>query len=72
MEQLPIFTTIEEGGRMLITENPAYIRKDLPKFVPQLIIMHWQWNEGYVAAEHFRKMLEENFPIEKLQAMIDK
>lgn len=72
MEQLPIFTTIEEGGRMLITENPAYIRKDLPKYVPQLFIMHWQWSEGHAAAEHFREKLEAYFPIEKLQEMIDK
>ncbi len=68
---LPIFATEGEGGKMLITENPDYIRKDLPKYVPQFFILHWTYNPGG-ATEYFGKRIEEYFPIEKLQAMIDK
>ena len=67
----PIFTTGKEDGKMLVTENPAYIRKDLPKYMPQFLVLYWSWNED-VKGAYFRKMLEANFPIEKLQAMIDK
>ncbi len=72
----PIFIPESENGKMLITENPAYIRKDLPKYMPQFIVMYWTWSDylpvGGAAGMYYRKMLEENFPIEKLQAMIDK
>lgn len=71
IEDQPIFTTEAEGGGMLVIENSDYFRKDLPKYMPQLIWMKWRWNDN-IAGNHFRKMLEANFPIEKLQAMIDK
>ena len=69
----PIFTSEKEGGSMLVTENPKYFRKDLPKYVPQLFIfsiakISW-W---FIPKIDPIKILEENFPIEKLQAMIDK
>ena len=68
---VPIFATGAEDGSMLVTENPAYIRKDLPKYIPQFIVLYWSW--GDVAnSKYFRQMLETNFPIEKLQKMIDK
>lgn len=70
-ESIPIFITEKEGGKMLVTENPAYIRKDLPKYVPQFFIMYWTINPG-APADYLRKSIEEYFPIEKLQAMIDK
>ncbi len=38
---VPIFTTGAEDGSMLVTENPAYIRKDLPNYVPQFIVLYW-------------------------------
>jgi hypothetical protein len=37
----PVFTTEEEGGNMLVTENPDYFRKDLPNYVPQIFIISW-------------------------------
>ena len=70
-EAIPIFITEKEGGKMLVTENPAYIRKDLPKYVPQFFIVHWTIDPG-APGEYLRKSIEEYFPIEKLQAMIDK
>ena len=67
----PVFSTEEEGGTMLVTENPEYLRKDLPKDVPQFIVINWQWGTS-IADETLRKLFEENFEVEKLQAMIDK
>ncbi len=66
-----IFTTEEQGGQTLATVNPEYFRKDLPPYVPQVIVVFWRSLSG-VASEHFRKLVEANFPIEKLQGMIDK
>jgi len=68
---MPIFITEKEGGKMLVTENPAYIRKDLPKYVPQFFIVYWTIDPGD-PGEDLRKRIVEYFPIEKLQAMIDK
>lgn len=67
-------------GDMLITENPNYFRKDLPRHIPQYFILHWQWfgfdpntnRKHLVAPEYFAERINEYFPIEKLQAMIDK
>ena len=66
-----IFSSESEGGRMLVIDNPNYYRKDLPGYVPQLFVLEWNWGKLKLAAD-FRKAIEENFPIEKLQAMIDK
>lgn len=67
-----IFITEEEGGQMLVTENPAYMRKDLPKYVPQFFVIAWAWESPLVPSENIRKIIEKNFPVEQLQAMIDK
>ena len=69
----PIFSSEANGGYMLVTENPKYFRKDLPKYLPQLIVfsiskMRWWFTPKIDPI----KILEEKFPIEKLQAMIDK
>jgi len=69
----PIFTPDTKNGYMLVTENPKYFRKDLPKYVPQLFIfsigkMDWWFTPKIDPIE----ILEEKFPIEKLQSMIDK
>jgi hypothetical protein len=73
LTQYPIFTTQEKGGKMLVTENPAYIKKDLPKYIPQLIIYRMEYGRiGPDPAKDPYKLFEQDFPIEKLQAMIDK
>ena len=71
IDDLDIFTTEEKGGQALVTVNPDYFRKDLPPYVPQFIVVHWSWNVN-VATSYFRKMLETNLAIEKLQAIIDR
>lgn len=68
-----IFDTDPKTGSMLITENPAYIRKDLPLHVPQFIIFNWKWNPDFWPVHKgYEKEFLQDFPIEKLQAMIDK
>jgi hypothetical protein len=67
----PIFLPEKDGGTTLVIENPNYFRKDLPKYVPQVLVMEFIWSKEKWATD-FRTIIEENFPIEKLQAMIDK
>ena len=70
---VPIFTTSAAGGYTLVTENPAYIKKDLPKYIPQLIILRmWNGGDGPDPASNPYHIYYNDFPIEKLQAMIDK
>jgi hypothetical protein len=64
------FTTLEKG-RMLVVIDPSYFNMQLPKYVPQIIMLYWQWDNS-APAENFKKQIEENFPIDKLKAMIDK
>ncbi|MEP6617514.1 MAG: hypothetical protein ABJA57_13080, partial [Ginsengibacter sp.] len=42
----PVFSTEEEGGSMLVTENLKYLRKDLANDVPQFIVLYWQWGDS--------------------------
>lgn len=67
----PIFSTDETAGHMLVTENPAYIHKDLPKYVPQFIVMAWSCGD-WKPQQDVCKAVNEYFPVEKLQSMIDK
>ena len=59
---------------MLVTENPAYIRKDLPKYIPQFIVYGLNNGPVYYIDQSLNpyKLIDDNFSIEKLQAMIDK
>ena len=67
----PVFTTEEAGGHMLVTENPNYIRKDLPAYIPQFFVLYKICNPSWKLYEDLCKIMKD-FPIEKLQAMIDK
>lgn len=68
-----IFTTEENGGIVLITANPAYFRKDIPKYIPQFLVMRLSTSMfPGKPIQNFIKTMRENFPVEKLQAMIDK
>ena len=67
----PIFETDPLKGYMLVTENPAYIRKDLPKHVPQVFVVWWTCQD-WAPQKEIGKLIEEKFPFEKLEAMIDK
>ncbi len=65
------FTSQDNGGRMVVFINNDYFNLKLPRYVPQFIALYWEWDKNS-AAQNFKKQLEENFPIDKLRAMIDK
>ena len=69
-ENLPIFVE-ENTGWTIVRANPNYMRKDLPKYVPQFFVVEWQWNDWKSQAD-VGKLIEEKFPFEKLREMIDK
>src|SRR5258705_3585656 len=71
MNEGPVFLSESAGGVMLITENPNYFRKDLPAYMHQWFVLSWGWGTKKWKPV-FKKAIEENFPIEKLKAMIDK
>lgn len=66
-----IFDTDPLQANMVVIENRDYIRKDLPKHVPQLFVVDWTWSD-WAPQEKIAELMEKDFPFEKLQAMIDK
>jgi hypothetical protein len=64
------FSSEELGGRVLVSINPGYFNKGLSGAVPQLMVLYWRWDAN-PAAQNFKKQFEEEFPVEKLQAMLD-
>lgn len=66
-----VFETEAQGGKQLVTANPNYFKKQFAPAVPQMMILYWKWEKG-VASQDFKQQMDTNFPIEKLQAMIDK
>lgn len=68
-----VFETDRQKGIMLVTENPDYVRKELPTYIPQFIVLSWKWNvDSYPVHKEYEKLFLQDFPVEKLQAMIDK
>ncbi len=65
------FAAEENGGRRMVLINKDYFDKNLPRYVPQMIVLYWSWDKSG-AFQYFKKQLEENFPVDKLKAMIDK
>jgi hypothetical protein len=66
-----IFDTDPLYASMVVIENRDYIRKELPKHVPQLFVVNWEWS-NWPPQEKIDEIMEKDFPFEKLQAMIDK
>ena len=65
------FITEEKGGRELVRLNPDYFNMTLPKYIPQLLIVHWSWNDEK-PTNYWREQVEKNFDFKALQEMIDK
>jgi hypothetical protein len=61
----------ENGGIKLIALAGKYFNKDLPRYAPQFMVLYWRWTE-HPSSLGFKKQFEENFPLDKLKAMIDK
>ena len=70
-DSILIFDTDPLQAQMVVIENRDYIRKDLPKHVPQLFVVNWEWSD-WAPQEKIAEIMEKDFPYEKLQAMIDK
>jgi ribosomal protein S20 len=68
----PVFLPESEGCTLLATENPNYFRKDLPKYVPQFFILEVIVTDTKSRFMNFKRIIDDNFPIEKLKAIIDK
>lgn len=68
---MPIFVE-ENAGSMAVIENIKYMRKDLPKYIPQLFTVGWSWDEFWKPQADVGKLTLEKFPFAQLQAMIDK
>lgn len=66
-----VFESDRLKARMVVTENPDYIRKDLPKHVPQVFVIRWRCND-WPGQKNVCDIIDQHFPFEKLQAMIDK
>jgi hypothetical protein len=65
------FSTTEKEGRQLVRLNPDYFDMTLPKYVPQLFIVHWSWNDRK-PTNYWRTQIEKNFNFNALKEMIDK
>lgn len=65
------FTTQEKGGRMIVLINAAYFNMQLPRYAPQFMVLYWR-SQNNAPSQNFKKLFEENFPVDKLKAMIDK
>ena len=61
----------EKGGIKLITLAGKYFNNELPRYAPQFMVLYWRWTE-HPTSLNFKKQFEENYPLEKLKAMIDK
>jgi hypothetical protein len=72
MNEGTVFQTEADGGCMLVTENPNYFRKELPKYVPQFFVIELMSGDPKHSNMNFKNIIEENFPVEKIKAMIDK
>lgn len=59
------------GFRLVLGISEKYFDMTLPRHVPQLIELYWTYGPSPTAL-HFKTQFEENFPLEKLKAMIDK
>ena len=67
-----IFVPEKQGGNMLVIENPAYLRNDLPKYSAQFIVLHWSIHDYDPPEAKFVEAIMAKFPMEKLAAMIDR
>jgi hypothetical protein len=66
------FTTLQNGGQMKVTVNPAYLDRGLPDYRAQFMVLYWRWERNNAAALNFRQQFEADFPVDRLQAILDK
>lgn len=59
----------DKDSRELVYVDQSYFNKNLPSYMPQFFVLMWRWNNS-PPAFFFNKQMEENFPVEKLKALI--
>jgi hypothetical protein len=64
------FSSEDKGGRMLVTIDPDYFSKKVPGYIPQVMVLCWKWGNDAVS-QHFKKQFENDFPVDRLSAMLD-
>ncbi|MFL5773214.1 MAG: hypothetical protein ACJ75F_08655, partial [Flavisolibacter sp.] len=65
-----IFGDDNSNGVTLIAFSSRYFDPTLPRYVPQFMILHWTWTYEQVSTK-IKKEFEQNFPLEKLKALVD-
>jgi len=66
-----VFSEKEDGNSHTLVEiNESYFKKNLTSYQPQLIIMHWMYDNKHIADRHLNNELVNHFPFHKLQSMI--
>jgi len=65
------FYPAQDAAHQLVTVNPDYFNRRLPDYRPQFMILYWRWVSDNPASLNFKKQFEADFPVEKLQAMIN-
>jgi hypothetical protein len=65
------FSPAQTGAHALVTLNPAYLDRQLKDNRPQWMILYWRWVSDNPASLNFKQQFEADFPVEKLQAMLD-
>ena len=60
----------DSNGTRLVAVGAKYFNTDLPRYVPQFMVLYWRWTRDPVSLR-FKEQFEKNFPLEKLKAMID-
>lgn len=67
----PFFQTDPKGTSALVRVNPAYLRKDAPSYLPQMMVLEWRGKSDDVSEILLKRFLT-NFPARRLQSMLDK
>jgi hypothetical protein len=61
----------ENGGSRVVVFSTGYWNDNLPRYAAQFMIIFWYSDEDPISLS-IRKQFEENFPLEKLKALVDK
>jgi len=54
------FSTEEKGGQQMVRLNPDYFNMNLPRYVPQFLIVYWSWGRD-AATKNWRSQVERIF-----------
>jgi len=67
--QFSDFTAEAQGGRALVRLDRGALDANLPRFVPQFVVVYWRWQKN-VASENFRTEFEKKFDTNALSELL--